>query len=231
MPARSTRRASKPVALPSSSTAGPGEGEGQRVVEFRKLAHRAGDDRFHISFGTFAFVPFLELDKREHLILAGAAEAEAEHTEHAFDVFLFIDEEVMLDFFQHLDCLFARRAGRELGHGKEHALILLGKETGGLVDEEKHDHTNDDRVENEREMGVLRERANTVFVAIRAALESPVDPLKKAIGTKAAQSTRPKSVSVLIENPATAITPKVPSITMGTAIVRMSVARQFCRKR
>ena len=44
-------------------------------------------------------------------------------------------------------------------------------------------------------------------------------------------STRPKSVSVLMEYPAAAMTPNVPSSTTGTAIVGISVARQFCRKR
>ena len=44
-------------------------------------------------------------------------------------------------------------------------------------------------------------------------------------------STRPNIVSVLIEKPATAITPKVPSSTTGTAIVGINVARKFCRNR
>ena len=44
-------------------------------------------------------------------------------------------------------------------------------------------------------------------------------------------STRPNIVSVLIEKPATAITPKVSSSTTGTAIVGISVARKFCRNR
>ena len=34
-----------------------------------------------------------------------------------------------------------------------------------------------------------------------------------------------------MEKPAAAMTPKVPSNTTGTAIVGMSVARRFCRKR
>ena len=38
-------------------------------------------------------------------------------------------------------------------------------------------------------------------------------------------------VSMLIENPAAASTPKVPSSTTGTAMVGISVARQFCRNR
>jgi hypothetical protein len=38
-------------------------------------------------------------------------------------------------------------------------------------------------------------------------------------------------VSVLIEKPSAAITPKVPSSTTGTAMVGISVARMFCRKR
>ena len=66
----------------------------------RTKTMRATHDRFHVSFSTFALLPILEPHKREHLILPGAAEAEAEYTEHAFDVFLFIDEEVVLDFFQ-----------------------------------------------------------------------------------------------------------------------------------
>ena len=44
-------------------------------------------------------------------------------------------------------------------------------------------------------------------------------------------STMPNSVSVLIEKPATASTAKVPSSTTGTAMVGISVARQFCRNR
>ena len=44
-------------------------------------------------------------------------------------------------------------------------------------------------------------------------------------------STRPKSVSVLMEYPAADITPNVPSSTTGTAMDGMSVARQFWRKR
>ena len=38
-------------------------------------------------------------------------------------------------------------------------------------------------------------------------------------------------VSVLIEKPSAASTPKVPSSTTGTAIVGISVARKFCRNR
>ena len=44
-------------------------------------------------------------------------------------------------------------------------------------------------------------------------------------------STTPNMVSVLIEKPSAAITPKVPSSTTGTAMVGISVARMFCRKR
>ncbi len=44
-------------------------------------------------------------------------------------------------------------------------------------------------------------------------------------------STTPNIVSVLIEKPSAAITPKVPSSTTGTAIVGINVARRFCRKR
>ena len=44
-------------------------------------------------------------------------------------------------------------------------------------------------------------------------------------------STRPNIVSVLIEKPNAASTPKVPSSTTGTAIVGISVARKFCRNR
>jgi hypothetical protein len=44
-------------------------------------------------------------------------------------------------------------------------------------------------------------------------------------------STMPNMVSVLMENPATARTPNVPSNTTGTAIVGINVARKFCRNR
>ena len=44
-------------------------------------------------------------------------------------------------------------------------------------------------------------------------------------------STMPNMVSVLIEKPNAASTPKVPSSTTGTAIVGISVARKFCRNR
>ena len=44
-------------------------------------------------------------------------------------------------------------------------------------------------------------------------------------------STMANMVSVLIEKPATASTPKVPSSTTGTAMTGMSVARKFCRNR
>ena len=44
-------------------------------------------------------------------------------------------------------------------------------------------------------------------------------------------STTPNMVSVLIEKPSAASTPKVPSSTTGTAMVGISVARMFCRKR
>jgi hypothetical protein len=44
-------------------------------------------------------------------------------------------------------------------------------------------------------------------------------------------STMPNMVSVLIEKPKAAITPKVPSSTTGTAMVGISVARKFCRNR
>ncbi len=42
-------------------------------------------------------------------------------------------------------------------------------------------------------------------------------------------STMASMVSVLIEKPAAASTPKVPSSTTGTASVGISVARMFCR--
>jgi len=42
-------------------------------------------------------------------------------------------------------------------------------------------------------------------------------------------STMASMVSVLIENPAAASTPKVPSNTTGTASAGISVARMFCR--
>ncbi len=44
-------------------------------------------------------------------------------------------------------------------------------------------------------------------------------------------SAMPNMVSVLIEKPTAASTPKVPSITTGTAMVGISVARKFCRNR
>ncbi len=44
-------------------------------------------------------------------------------------------------------------------------------------------------------------------------------------------STMPNMVSVLMPKPNTASTAKVPSSTTGTAMVGMSVARKFCRKR
>ena len=43
-------------------------------------------------------------------------------------------------------------------------------------------------------------------------------------------STSANMVSVLMEKPATASTPKVPSSTTGMAITGMIVARQLCRK-
>ena len=42
-------------------------------------------------------------------------------------------------------------------------------------------------------------------------------------------STMPNMVSVLMEKPAAARMPKVPSSTTGTAMVGISVARKFCR--
>ena len=44
-------------------------------------------------------------------------------------------------------------------------------------------------------------------------------------------STTPNMVSVLIEKPNAASTPKVPSKTTGTAMVGISVARKFCRNK
>ena len=44
-------------------------------------------------------------------------------------------------------------------------------------------------------------------------------------------STMPNMVSVLMEKPKASSTPKVPSSTTGTAMVGISVARKFCRKR
>ena len=43
-------------------------------------------------------------------------------------------------------------------------------------------------------------------------------------------STRPKSVSVLIENPNTLMTAKVPTSDTGMVRVGISVVRQSCRK-
>ncbi len=42
---------------------------------------------------------------------------------------------------------------------------------------------------------------------------------------------RPSSVSRLSEKPNISITPKVPTSEIGTAIMGMSVARQFCSDR
>ena len=44
-------------------------------------------------------------------------------------------------------------------------------------------------------------------------------------------STMPNMVRVLMPKPNAASTPKVPRSTTGTAMVGMSVARKFCRKR
>ncbi len=44
-------------------------------------------------------------------------------------------------------------------------------------------------------------------------------------------STMPNMVSVLMPKPKAASTPMVPRSTTGTAMVGMSVARKFCRKR
>ena len=44
-------------------------------------------------------------------------------------------------------------------------------------------------------------------------------------------STMANIVSMLIEKPSAASTPKVPSSTTGTAMVGISVARKFCRNR
>jgi hypothetical protein len=44
-------------------------------------------------------------------------------------------------------------------------------------------------------------------------------------------STIANMVSMLIEKPSIASTPKVPSSTTGTAMVGISVARKFCRNR
>ena len=44
-------------------------------------------------------------------------------------------------------------------------------------------------------------------------------------------STMANMVSMLMEKPSSASTPKVPSSTTGTAIVGMRVARKFCKNR
>ena len=49
--------------------------------------------------------------------------------------------------------------------------------------------------------------------------------------TRPMASTRPKSERVLIEKPSSGKAAKVPISDTGTAIMGMSVARQFCRKR
>jgi len=48
--------------------------------------------------------------------------------------------------------------------------------------------------------------------------------------TRPIASTRPSSVSVLMLNPAAAMTAKVPTIETGIAIMGISVARPLCRK-
>ena len=49
--------------------------------------------------------------------------------------------------------------------------------------------------------------------------------------TSPTASTRPSRLSVLKEKPSSAIGPKVPISAIGTAMVGISVARQFCRNR
>ena len=49
--------------------------------------------------------------------------------------------------------------------------------------------------------------------------------------TRPIASTRPNSDSVLIEKPSSGKTANVPISDTGTAIIGMSVARQFCRNR
>ena len=49
--------------------------------------------------------------------------------------------------------------------------------------------------------------------------------------TMATASISPKSVSVLMENPKSAITARVPMSDTGMVIHGMMTARQFCRKR
>ena len=48
--------------------------------------------------------------------------------------------------------------------------------------------------------------------------------------TRPIASTRPSSVSVLIEKPKIAIIANVPMMDTGIAIIGMSVARKLCRK-
>ena len=80
----------------------------------------------------------------------------------------------------------------------------------------------------------------TSFMAELAALNGSVSPCSNfrstfstttiaSSTTMPIASTSPRSVSVLIENPSASITPKVPMIDTGIAIIGISVVRMLCR--
>ena len=105
----STNCRSKPVALPSSSAAG---GMNETISASRycdSAPDRAVGDRLRRIRLALAVVPRLQRQERDPGILPLPGEGEAADGEHAFDIILFLGQEMLLDMLQR--AVGARQGG------------------------------------------------------------------------------------------------------------------------
>ena len=116
---RSSSSRSKPVALPSSCTAGGTRAKTWASRMLREVpAWRAGRSPGRCSARPGAVVPVLQVDEGHAGVLAGAGEAEAGDGEDAVDVGLLVDQEVVLDLLGHRQRARLRGAGRQGDRGR-----------------------------------------------------------------------------------------------------------------
>ncbi len=100
------------------------------------------NNRLNVVFITATRFPGFQADKRHAGVLPLAAEAEAVNGKDAFNIGFLVMQIVVGYGIQHLLRALLGRAGRQLDHGQEDALILVGQKGRGQT-HEQHGHPHD----------------------------------------------------------------------------------------
>ena len=138
------------------------------------------NNRLHVVFITATRFPGFQADKRHAGVLPLAAEAEAVNGKDAFNIGLLVMQIVVGYGIQHLLRALLGRAGRQLDHGQEDALILVGQKGRGQT-HEQHGHPHDyHQVDHQITACSTQNAANAVGIVIDALVKAGVKPAEKS---------------------------------------------------